>query len=636
MHFNLFSISHVWFALLLFAIRSTSILAQTKVDSSYQSSEIEIIGYRYQDFSAGSKSLRIDSAYLKNNPGSLADVLSNQSSVYIKSYGVSSLSTISLRGGSAPQTQTTMNGMLLNSPTTGQVDYSEVPSFLFNSMSIQYGSQVSLMGSGAIGGSIHLSNEANFVKRKQLNISYQQASFGSLLPVISARVGDSTQQLYAAVYYKQATNNITYNNQNEIQKLDHAFQKQAGMYVDYSKRVKNHTFKYWLWYQQFDKEIPGTISAPFSDATQYDRNWKQGLQWNWVKRRSVIQAKIGYQSDKMNYQSDTSNIHSIINSKLLQAEFEYRYNLTSNITLLAGSQILLQQANSNNFSDSTVNQNKIGFFLSSNIKLFHKKIILVPSLRKECVNTWIPFTPSLGLDYHINDVFKFHGLASYNYRVPSLNDLYWNPGGNKNLKPENGWSYEAGISFDKMIGKIELYQDVTCYTRTIKDWILWTPSYGLWTPDNIQQVWSRGIESETKISIPISKIKLQLKNSFALTKSTNESDLSPTDERRHKQLIYVPLYKNSFTTAIQFEKISIGCIYNYTSWSFITSDNSDYINPYHIFDTYFTYTTRLVKSKSSISINARINNISNTSYQIVASRPMPLRNYQITLTYTFN
>ena len=374
---------YVWIVLLLCAIRSESLFAQTNSDSSYQSKDVEIIGYRYQDFSAGSKTIQIDSTYLKNNPGSLSDVLSNQSSVYIKSYGVSSLSSISLRGGSASQTQTTMNGMLLNSPTTGQVDYSIVPSFLFNSMNIQYGSQVSLMGSGAIGGSIHLSNETNFVKRKQLNISYQQASFGSLLPIISTRLGDSTQQFYAALYYKQATNIIPYYDQNEKKKLDHAFQKQGGMYLDYSKRIKNSTFKYWMWYQQFDKDIPGTISAPFSDATQYDRNWKQGLQWNWVKKRSVIQTKIGYQSDKMNYQSDTSNIHSIIYSKLLQAEFEYRYTLTSNIVVLAGSQVLLQQANSNNFSDSSVNQNKVGFFLSSNIKLFHKKIILVPSIRKE-------------------------------------------------------------------------------------------------------------------------------------------------------------------------------------------------------------------------------------------------------------
>ena len=610
--------------------------AQTSTDSTYETEIIHIIGYRYEDFSAGSKSILIDSTYLKQNPGSLADVLSNQSSAYIKAYGISSLASISIRGGSSSQTQTTMNGIIMNSPTTGQVDYSTIPSFVFTNLRVQYGSQVSLMGSGAIGGSIHLSNDADFVKRKQLSISYQQASFGSMMPILSTRIGDSLQQLYVAVYYKQATNNILYVNQNEKKQLNHATQKQAGIYVDYSRHIKYHTIKYWVWYQQLDKKIPGTISAPFSDAQQYDRNWKQGIQWMYTKRRTVIQSRVGLQSDKMNYDSDTANIHSIINSQLLQAELEYRFQLNSNIAFLAGSQAILQQASSDNFTEPTIHQNKIGFFLSSNIKLIKNKLIIVPSIRKEWVNTWIPITPSIGLDYRIYPIIKLHGLVSYNYRVPSLNDLYWNPGGNASLKPENGWGYEAGATIDKKINNIIFYQDLTVYTRTIKDWILWTPIYGIWTPENIQQVWSRGIESETRLSVPVSNFIIQFKNSFAYTKSTNESELATTDARKGKQLIYVPIFKNSFTTSVSFKKINLGVIYNYTSWSFIASDNSDYLNPYHLIDSYAAFNFNVPKSKSTFSINARINNIFNTTYQVVASRPMPLRNYQLTVTYTFN
>lgn len=622
--------------LLVIVLSNHSLYAQTSMDSIYETDIVHIKGYRYEDFSAGSKSITIDSTYLKQNPGSLADVISNQSSAYIKTYGVSSLASISIRGGSASQTQTTMNGMIMNSPTTGQVDYSTIPSFIFNNLRLQYGSQVSLMGSGAIGGSIHVSNDADFVKRKQLTISYQHASFGSMLPILSVRVGDSLQQLYVAAYYKKATNNIYYFNQNERKQLNHAEQKQAGVYVDYSRRVKNHTFKYWLWYQQFDKKIPGTLSSPFSDAQQYDRNWKQGLQWMYAKRRSVVQSKIGYQSDKMIYQSDTANINSIINSQLIQAELEYRFQLNSNISFLTGTQIIFQQANSDNFTESSIHQNKIGFFLSSNIKLFDKKVSIVPSIRKERVNTWIPVTPSLGIDYNMHSAIKLHGLVSYNYRIPSLNDLYWNPGGNASLKPENGWGYEAGATFEKKFNNITFYQDFTAYTRTIKDWILWTPSNGIWTPENIQQVWSRGVESETRMIVPIENFTIQFRNSFAYTKSTNESDLSVTDERKGKQLIYVPIFKNSFTTSVSLKKLNVGVIYNYTSWSFITSDNSNYLNPYHLFDSYAAFNFNLLKSKSTVSINARINNILNTTYQVVASRPMPLRNYQLTLTYTIN
>lgn len=41
--------------------------------------------------------------------------------------------------------------------------------------------------------------------------------------------------------------------------------------------------------------------------------------------------------------------------------------------------------------------------------------------------------------------------VSRNYRFPTLNDLYFLPGGNPDLKNEHGFSYDAGVSFD--VGK---------------------------------------------------------------------------------------------------------------------------------------------------------------------------------------
>lgn len=623
--------------LLLFLIGSKqNLYAQIRTDSVYETPTVEIEGYRYKDFAAGSKTISIDSSYLKNNPGSLADVLSNQSSVYIKSYGVSSIASISVRGGSASQTQTTMNGMIMNSPTTGQLDYSTIPSFLFNNIQLQYGSQVSLMGSGAIGGSIHVSNNPDFVKRKSLGLSYQHASYGSMLPILSARLGDSTKQLYISTYYKQAENSISYYSNGDKTTLTHASQFQKGVYLDYSFVIKRNTFKYWTWYQQMNRNLPGIINAPFSDATQYDRNWKQGIQWMYAYKRNVIQSRVGLQDDKMRYVSDTANIHSVINSRLIQAELEYRYQLNGFVNFLAGTQAIIQNGQSDNFVQHTVHQNKMAFFVSANIKMLSKKLTMVPSIRKEWCTMWIPVTPSLGVDYQIVSFAKLHGLAAYNYRIPSLNDLYWNPGGNTSLKPEYGWGYEGGITLEKKYSRIHLFQDITGYTRTISDWILWTPNNGIWTPDNIQRVWSRGLELESGLAILFSTYNIHLKNSFAYTKSTNESDLSSTDNRSGKQLIYVPLYKNSFTASLQTKKIEPGVIYNYTSWSFITSDNSDYLNPYHLFDAYMLVHIGLPNVKSKLTISARVNNIFNKSYQVVASRPMPMRNYQLTISYTFN
>lgn len=46
--------------------------------------------------------------------------------------------------------------------------------------------------------------------------------------------------------------------------------------------------------------------------------------------------------------------------------------------------------------------------------------------------------------------------VSRNYRFPTLNDLYFLPGGNPNLRNEHGFSYDAGVSFE--VGKENAYK----------------------------------------------------------------------------------------------------------------------------------------------------------------------------------
>ena len=81
----------------------------------------------------GVQKTSLDSAGLRNDiTGSLAQVLSQNSTVFIKSYGRATLSTASFRGTSPSHTQVTWNGMKLNSPMLGMVDFSTIPSFFID------------------------------------------------------------------------------------------------------------------------------------------------------------------------------------------------------------------------------------------------------------------------------------------------------------------------------------------------------------------------------------------------------------------------------------------------------------------------------------------------------------------------
>ena len=89
---------------------------------------------RFQDI--GTTRTEIDTMVLRENVvNSLADILSQSTSVFIKNYGRGTLATASFRGTAPSHTQVLWNGMKINSPMLGQVDFSLIPSYFINDIS---------------------------------------------------------------------------------------------------------------------------------------------------------------------------------------------------------------------------------------------------------------------------------------------------------------------------------------------------------------------------------------------------------------------------------------------------------------------------------------------------------------------
>jgi vitamin B12 transporter len=89
---------------------------------------------------------------------SLAQLLQEQSSIYIKSYGVGQLATPASRGASANHTQIAWNGIAINSPSLGQVDLSLIPAQSTAQLWLRPNPSSVQWGNGAIGGVIELEN----------------------------------------------------------------------------------------------------------------------------------------------------------------------------------------------------------------------------------------------------------------------------------------------------------------------------------------------------------------------------------------------------------------------------------------------------------------------------------------------
>jgi outer membrane cobalamin receptor len=100
----------------------------------------------------------IKDSVLKNNFQSLGNLLQDQVNLYFKQNGNGMVSSISLRGTNASQTGVFWNGIAINSSLNGQIDFNTLGANSFDEVEIRRGGGSVLLGSGAIGGAINLSD----------------------------------------------------------------------------------------------------------------------------------------------------------------------------------------------------------------------------------------------------------------------------------------------------------------------------------------------------------------------------------------------------------------------------------------------------------------------------------------------
>ena len=219
--------------------------------------------------------------------------------------------------------------------------------------------------------------------------------------------------------------------------------------------------------------------------------------------------------------------------------------------------------------------------------------------------------------------------VSRNYRFPTLNDLYFLPGGNPDLKNEQGFSYDACISFD--VGKEKVYKlsgGMNWFDSYIEDWIIWLPTTkGFFSPRNVKKVHAYGIEVKANLAVlPAKDWLIDLNSSYSWTPSINEGEkMSPADQSVGKQLPHVPEHSASLTGRLSWQT----CAYLYKRAFYserFTMSSNDYTLTGHL-PRYFMSNISLEKGLSfkpvDIQLKFAVNNLFNEDYLSVLSRPMP-------------
>ena len=626
----------------------------------------------------GLQKTSFDSLQLKENISlSIADVLTYNAPVFVKSYGRATLSTISFRGTSASHTQVTWNDMKINNPMLGMTDFSTIPAYFIDDASLLHGTSSVNETGGGLGGAVKLATTP--ANEEGLGLQFIQGigSYSTFDEFLRITWGNDRWQTSTRFVHSSSTNDYTYRNRDKKENIYDANHKIIGQYYPLEKNRSGafrdmhllqevyynagggNRFGMNVWYINSNRELP-VLTTDYSNDTEFENRQREETvrsvaTWDRIGGKWKTGAKGGYIHTWLayDYKRDPGNgtmtpmtrSRSYVNTFYGQANAEYtpcsKWYFTANVSAhqhfveSSDKNIILQEGNK-----AVVGYRKARMELSGSVSAKWRpveRLGISAVLREEVFgDVCAPVIPALFADVVLHDRWNLVAKASVsrNYRFPTLNDMYFLPGGNPDLRSEKGFTYDAGFSFE--VGKVKRYNlkgGVSWFDSYIEDWIIWLPTTkGFFSPRNIKEVHAYGVESNGELQVALSdKLNINLQGTFSWTPSINEGEpMSPADKSVGKQLPYVPEYSATANGRVSWKNWALLYKWCYYSTRYTMSSND--ISLSGRLPVYFMNgitVERLLNCKwGTLSLKGSINNLFDEDYLSVLSRPMPGINYE--------
>ena len=556
-------------------------------------------------------------ADIQKNSSNLSEVLRFQSPVYIKENGRGAVSSPSFRGTTAQQTAFTWNGININSQFLGQGDVNNIALFGYDQMEIKSGGGSVIYGSGAIGGSIHLNNDLSFNKGFSGTFNSEIASFGTFNNFLKASFSNDKFSFKVSGNYLISQNDYEVPEENYINRNGKYHNTTYNVGISY-KIAKNQTIS---WQSQFyDATQNYPIFTENGNKSRYEAQTLRSLiSWDINKSKLSNSLKAAYTEDNFQY-FGTYNSGGINKNYILKNDFNYFISPKWNVNIIGE----FQQNQGEGVGTSgigNVNRNVgsvaglLRYFTTLNLRF-------EAGIKKDFVEGFSsPVLYSFSGKWQATNWYNFNLNFSKNYRFPSFNDLYWQPGGNPDLKPEN--SIQADMNHEFKAGDFKL--TISPYYIRINDMIRWLDTgLGYWSPFNTNKVESYGLESQLTYEKQFNQHFIKLNAGYIYTKST--------DLETQKQLTYVPLHKVFGNADYQYKFLKVYAQGMFNGLTYTTSDESRKYALYPYFVLNAGVSATLLKK---YIVGIKVNNITDTVYKTVAYYPLPKRNYSITASINF-
>lgn len=561
------------------------------------------------------KSVLSDSL-LDHNSANLTNLLQFNSHLYFKENGAGMVSSPSFRGTSASHTAVIWNGINVNSSFLGQSDFNVLNVRSADQLVIKSGGGSVAYGSSAIGGSIHLNNELKFKKGLENQVLANYGSYDAYGLNLKSNYSTDNVSLNFNLGRNGSDNDFEipdWNRKNLNGRYYHQF---LGIAAGYKINRKN-TLKFYGNLSDSDRHF--SLISENSQKTKYqDFNTRSMVEWESLLGKFQSNLKFVHLGEEFRYFPDlNSDLYEFGNGNTYLMKYDLGYQFRHLFVNL-------------NFdlSHAEVESSKIDFAKrqigSASLQVKHfirSKFLYEASVRQELTDSYTsPFLYALGVKWNPTSFYELRLNTSKNFRMPTFNDLYWPGAGNENLNPETSYQHELANDFSFKNWTIGLIG----YHNSIENYIQWVPSGSLSVPENLGKVKIWGLESNLNFDQKFQHHRVQFNASYAYTISENEAT--------GNQLIYVPFHKATSSIGYSWKGISAFYQFLYNGNVFTDSGNSDELDGYYLSNLGVNYG---FGKQKNYRIGFQILNLLDEEYQNVENRPMPGRNYNITINIKF-
>ncbi|ALW84612.1 hypothetical protein AUC43_05640 [Hymenobacter sedentarius] len=606
--------------------------------------EVRVRAVGPERFAVGSQKIELDSAVLAQYRGAtLADVLQARTPLAMKSYGPGQLATIALRGTSAQHTAVLWNGLNIMLPTLGQNDFSLLPVGATTRVAVQPGPAAALYGSGAVGGAVLLNTDPDWRPGFRGSAQADAGSFGLAGGSLEAHTATAAVAVRVAASYRQAQNNysyvlreargpVRYTLQNAALRHQWSFSPNVAWRVGLAGEL---TAAAWL--TDADREIQSGVNVAGSQARERDQSRRLVLGYRHVAARQQWAVRGAWFEDVLNYRDGGAPSNSRVRTTQVQAEHTAALGARGSLRLGAEAQHFAALVGG--YGTEPVAENRAAAFALLRYDP-RPALRLSANLRQAALPAGLaPLTPTVGVEWDLlmapidtltqslSHSVTLKASAARSYRAPTLNERYWLPGGNPLLRPESGLGYEAGLRHRVALHPgAALETELTAFRQDVDDWVQWLPcaNTGIWSPRNLRQVRSQGLEASTALHLRRRRYAGGVQLAYHFTDTRKIQGSAADSDPVGVQLAFVPRHQASVSTDHRWRGWLLSGTLVFTSFRYINASGTDYLPATGLLGATLGRTLR-GPAGTSLLVLLHGTNLLNLAYDSYPGRPAPPR-----------